>query len=474
VIASEIRILSDDDQARVHDAALAVLERRGVLVEEPLLREQLKARGGTDGRNSGEILLPRELVEECLLTAGREPVLYCVSGKALRHRASDRYYASIVTDPWIVDYREGLRKPRLDDIARHARLSDALPLIDNVHLMDDTVPELDSATSELKCLEAFAANTTTSYHCAPGTLRGTRTWLDVAEIMAGGDLKRRPILMAYVPTVSPLTLTEQNVKQLRMFIERGAVCNLGPCAIGGATAPWPLAGLLAQSWAEFLLALVAAQVIQPGVPVLGSGGGAHPMDMATGESLYSGVSKSLASAAVIELCAWLDLPTIVGNYTTLCSNYGMQNGMESALGVFATFFGRCNCFGSMGSIANACGMSAAQIVLHHDLAETLERFRRGIDVTDEKLAVDSIVAAGPRGQFLDDPLTLKYLRSDEHFFPPSMERCAGGADVKTMAERAQERAEDLIASHKPAVPGDRLDEVRRYVATELRLIRGSE
>ena len=191
------------------------------------------------------------------------------------------------------------------------------------------------------------------------------------------------------------------------------------------------------------------------------------MDMRLGVSMYSGVSKALASVAITELCAWLDIPTCSGNLSTLCSNYGVQNGMESALGAFVTFFSRVNRYGTFGFLANACGMSAVQIVLHHDLVEMLERVRRGIDTAEEKLAVESLVSAGPGGDFLMDPLTLSHLRSDEHFFAPCFEQCVGTQDTKTMAQRAHERAEELIASHKPDVPGDRLDEVREYVEREL-------
>jgi trimethylamine--corrinoid protein Co-methyltransferase len=191
------------------------------------------------------------------------------------------------------------------------------------------------------------------------------------------------------------------------------------------------------------------------------------MDMMTGESLYSGVSKALAAAAANELAAWQGLSIATGNYTTLCSNFGVQNGMEHAFGVLSTFFAPGHCWHGMGSVANACGMSPVQIVIDHDLTEVALRLQRGIDITDETLALESIVSVGPRGNFLADPLTLKYLRSDEHFFPSSYERCAGGQDVKTMAQRAHERAEDLIANHKPAVPQDRLQEVRRYVEREL-------
>ena len=466
MLASEIKVLSDSESERVHGAALDVLERAGVRVGEEALREQMKARGASVGEGDC-VSIPRELVTECLGTLNRTPVLQCVNGKTLRHGATDRYYQSCVTDPYILDYRDGIRRPRLDDIARHARLGDALPLVDQIHLMDATIPGLDGPTSVLRALEAFVANTTTGYHCAPGSLRDTRYWIEIAEIMAGGSLKKNPILGAYVPAVSPLSLTDQNMKQLRMFLEAGVLCVVGPCAIAGATAPYTQAGLLVQSWAEFLSVMVAAQVIEPGAPVLGGGGGAHPMDMRSGESMYSGVTKALASAAMNELCAGLDIPVGSGNLSTLCSNYGVQNGLESALGAFVTFFGRVNRYGTLGSLANACGMGPVQVVLHHDLIEMLDRIRKGIDTTGDKLGVESIVSAGPGGNFLMDSLTLRYLRSDEHFSAPCFEQCVGGRDEKTMAQRAHERAEELMASHEPAVPGDRLEKVHRYVEREL-------
>ncbi len=467
MLAAGIKVLSDDNRGRIHAAAVEVLGKTGVRVEEEHLRVEFLKRGAQVDEDSQCVRIPAGLLCECLNSVNRTPVLHCVNGKSLEHRAEDRYYTSLVTDPYIIDYRQGIRRPRLEDIGRHARLGDALGLVDCIHLMDDTVADISGTTSLLKCLEEFVANTTTAYHCAPGTLGDTRHWIEVARIMAGGDLKANPILVAYVPVVSPLTLIELNTKQLRMFLESGVLCHVGPCAIAGATAPYPLAGLIVQSWAEFLAILAVSQVIQTGAPVLGGGGGAHFADMRTGQSIYSGVSKALASAAIVELCASFDLPTCSGNLSAISSTYGVQNGMEATLGAFATFFSRVNAYGSMGSLANACGMSATEIVLHHDLIEMLERLRRGVDVTEEKLAVESIGSTGPRGDFFTDPLTLKHLRSDEHFYASSFEICAGGRDAKTMEQRAHERAEELIASHNPDVPGDRLDEVRRYVAKEL-------
>lgn len=90
----------------------------------------------------------------------------------------------------------------------------------------------------------------------------------------------------------------------------------------------------------------------------------------------------------------------------------------------------------------------------------------GVDVTDEKLAVESIINAGPGGQFMTDPLTIKYLRGGEHYPEDSFVVCDPGEDKDSILHRLHERAEEIVASHQPAVPEDRLEEVRRYVADE--------
>ena len=76
MLASGIKILSEDDLQRIHDAAVKVLQQRGVWVEDEKLRQQLKQRGAGDGLKTDEVRLSRELVAECLQSAGRRPVLH--------------------------------------------------------------------------------------------------------------------------------------------------------------------------------------------------------------------------------------------------------------------------------------------------------------------------------------------------------------------------------------------------------------
>lgn len=57
------------------------------------------------------------------------------------------------------------------------------------------------------------------------------------------------------------------------------------------------------------------------------------------------------------------------------------------------------------------------LIIDDQIMAIMHRMWRGIEVSDDTLGLDAIARIGPRGNFLTDPHTLKYLRSDEHFIP---------------------------------------------------------
>ncbi len=95
MLANEIRILSDDQLRRVHDAALEVLEKCGFRVEEANLRKELLSRGANE-KTAECLTIPRELVTECIEEADTSPFVHCVNGKY-----SPKVAATVTTDRWL-------------------------------------------------------------------------------------------------------------------------------------------------------------------------------------------------------------------------------------------------------------------------------------------------------------------------------------------------------------------------------------
>jgi len=77
---------------------------------------------------------------------------------------------------------------------------------------------------------------------------------------------------------------------------------------------------------------------------------------------------------------------------------------------------------------------------------------RGVEVSEEALAVDVIKSVGSTGTFFDQDHTIKHMRS-EFFFPRVGDRLPREEWAKRGArdgrERAREIARDILANHKP-------------------------
>ena len=105
-----------------------------------------------------------------------------------------------------------------------------------------------------------------------------------------------------------------------------------------------------------------------------------------------------------------------------------------------------------GMLDSGLIFSYAQLVIDNDIFKMIRKVMQGMRVDDENLAVDIIKSVGPGGDFLMQEHTMKYMRTLPSA-PNLIERnnrenwlASGG---KGLAERAAERAAELLANHKP-------------------------
>lgn len=97
----------------------------------------------------------------------------------------------------------------------------------------------------------------------------------------------------------------------------------------------------------------------------------------------------------------------------------------------------------------------------------MEWYAKGIDCEEEKLALGSIMKVGPGGNFLVDDSTLNLLRTPEHFLSSNfVADTPGRKHKKTLVENLHERVEELIESHKPSVPQERLSNALAFLEKE--------
>ena len=122
-----------------------------------------------------------------------------------------------------------------------------------------------------------------------------------------------------------------------------------------------------------------------------------------------------------------------------------------------------------GMLDSGLIFSYAQLVIDNDIFKMIRKMMQGVLVDDENLAVDIIKSVGPGGDFLMQEHTMKYMRTLPSV-PNLIERdnrenwlASGG---KGLAERAAEKAAEILANHKPAPLSDNAKSALRSVVEE--------
>ncbi len=235
------------------------------------------------------------------------------------------------------------------------------------------------------------------------------------------------------------------------FARAGLPIGLGPMAMAGATAPVTLAGAAAQENAEILASLVLCQAIRPETPVT-YWGIPHICDPASGLCSFGSPEQGLIAVVMAQLAHRYGLPCGLNvGLADSCladAQMGLEKGMSLVLGMLAG----ADIFGHQGIAGADQGASLEQLVIDDEIASMARRVCRGLDVTDETLALDVIERVGPGGEFLSDPHTAQHFRS-ELWFPTIFGRrrweewAAAGGPSKLQA--AQERSAELLATHEP-------------------------
>jgi trimethylamine--corrinoid protein Co-methyltransferase len=255
---------------QIHQAALAVLERTGIQVEnEEALVLYRRAGARTDGNR---VYISASMVEKALettpsrvLLAGRDPEQdVMLEGK--------RVYAGTGGSPTtVLDLgADTVRPAMLRDLVDLARLADALEHCDFivVPLHPTDVAEADVPVNRFY---ACLSNSTKHVMGGVGSIEGARAVIGMGTLIAGGldALQERPFISAITSwMVSPLHLDTGVTDILIEWCKHGLPVVLSSAPMAGSTSPVTLAGTLTQLNAEQLSGIVLTQLVRPGTPVL--------------------------------------------------------------------------------------------------------------------------------------------------------------------------------------------------------------
>lgn len=441
-----LKILSDAEVEALHQATLRILDEVGVILTHPGARQMLTEAGATT--KNDRVCLPPELVEDCLAKC---PPQVSVRGRAGRTKTlgdgSLNFHnlggARDIHNPVTGEHRFAI----LQDVRDATRLLDALPNCNTItpFFTPSDVP------GELMSLAMYR-------HAMPFTTKplqgpGVQTAPEVRYSVRMAEVIGPPpeFLTLSVSPVSPLAFPDHEVEAMLEIARRGIPFAPLPCPTAGATAPFSIAGAIAQQAAEVLAALVLAQLTQPGLQMIFCGRLAmmHPR---TGVSVWGGIEMGLASAGTVQLGHRYGLPVNVYGFSTNSHVLDIQNGFERALNAVIPALAGADELSGIGEMEAGSLSTYAQMVADNEFASSIHRVRSGFTADEDTLAVDVIAAVmdGPRN-FLGQKHTMKHLKSGEMFVTQLAER--GSWETwetdgrRGLAEQAQAEVERILREH---------------------------
>ncbi|MEO8244473.1 MAG: trimethylamine methyltransferase family protein, partial [bacterium] len=232
-----IEVLSSDQVAAIHQAALGVLARLGMRVLDPAARDLFRAAGG---RVDGEtVFLDPDLVAERLRTVpGQFQLAARNPARSLRVGGADCVFTSVGGPAYVMDLDHGRRDGTFAEMCDFLRVVQGLNVIHQEGGCPFEPLDLPANTRHLDIYLAQITLLDKSWQTQTLGRQRTMDGLEMAALMFGVPVDDLPCaLVGIINTNSPLTLDIPMAEGLITMATHGQVNVITPFTLSGAMAP---------------------------------------------------------------------------------------------------------------------------------------------------------------------------------------------------------------------------------------------
>jgi trimethylamine:corrinoid methyltransferase-like protein len=444
---------SKQDAQRIIDATFDLMSQTGVGFDPvPHLMDRLDD-AGCDVSSGGLVKFPIELIRKSLDSVAKSVRLWNRDGSSFIEIDSQHtWFVPGMTCIKAYDGETGeARDSNRADLATITRVSDALQNIDAVCVTCKNVEE-SNIYGEIDEFLVLAENTTKPLMYLCEFAESLEVVVDMAAALRGGrnELEEKPYFLHCV-TPLPLYYAEPHIEQIIDAVEAGVPVTAGTVTIGGASAPITIAGCVVHSLATDLTAIVVSQVIREGSFCIGSSDASF-MEVATG-AIGAPSQSALAEMAMCEISRILGIPRMTSpTGESRARRFNQDAVAEISSDLMQTFYNRPAFCPYIGSMDEGITFSLHGLLLGDELAGQLRSMWRGIEVTDEMLALDLTRAEGPRGNYLAHEHTARYCRRESwnsRYFGAHLPTSSGALPDEDLVERIDRELQEILLNHKP-------------------------
>ena len=474
MIRPQLQFLSQETVDRALDEAYELLMDPGVLIHYDEALRLLGDAGADVDLESRVARIPRSLAETAVETAPSSFHLYDLDGDPVVHYGGD----DVHFDPGsaaieIIDYEaQQSRTPVTVDCENFVRLAEKLPQIDAVatSIVCGDVPKGMGDWYRLYLLLLYARKPIIT---GTFSIESFSIMHELLVAVAGSTeaLADKPRAVFDACPSPPLMWSDITCANLIDAARARVPAELIPMPLMGATGPATIIGSAVQHAAEALSGITIHQLANPGSPIVWGGSPAY-FDMRTGAPPMGAMATMMLDCTYAQIGKRIKpggLPTHAYLGMSDTKIVDAQTGLESASGAILGALAGINMMSGPGMMDFESCFSLEKLVIDAEIVGMAKRLVRGVDDSEQPLALDVMREVGHKGNFLATKHTARHYRAEDYMPSEVIDRDyrqgwfdKGALDVNARAHR---RVEELIASYEPLeLPEDVMRELKAVAA----------
>lgn len=402
--------------------------------------------------------IPHDLVKESLKKAPKSVRLYTIDGEDYVNLEGDNVYVTLGSMMMkIIDEKGKARTPLLKDLVDIVKLTDTLEniQINSAPIFVRDVPEI--------IMDRYRTYTAIKYSNKPVwggafSIDGPVDMKDMLVEVVGSEeeLAKRPRWACNACPSPPLKWSEvtgQNAIDCARFSIPISFISMPQL---GASSPITIAGGLVQHTAETLSGLVLTQLVNPGTPVI-YGGSPIAFDMRYASNALGSIETTLLNCGYAEIGKYFGLPT--HGYVGVSDSkvFDAQAGMETGMNIAFAALSGINVVSAAGMLESESGGSFQKLALDNEIIGEVLRALRGIEVSNETLALNLFKRVGAGGEFMEDIEALRFAHrrfKEECYLPSEVidrrdRKSWENLGSKDVAKRANKVIKEKLAEYQP-------------------------
>jgi trimethylamine--corrinoid protein Co-methyltransferase len=445
-------LLDQEGLERLHQASLRIVAEFGIDFYDAEVRDILKTHGANVRGET--VTFDPALIEEYVAKAPHEFTQLARNPHNNLVIGGDQIvFAPVYGPPFVLDLEGGRRQATLADFQNFVKLAYLNPYLHHsggtiVEPTDEPVGtrHLDMVFSHIKYSDkAFMGSVTSAENAADSVA--------MAEILFGADaIRAQPALLSLINVSSPRRFDDRMLGAMKVYARARQAMIITPFILAGAMGPASVAGTLAQQNAEALAGIALAQMIEPGTPVI-YGSFLTNIDLQSGSPVFGSPESQMGLYVSAQLARRYHLPFRGGGAFSSSKVPDAQAGYESVMVMLPTILARTNfVLHAAGWLEGGLVAGYEKFVLDCELLGMLHTWAKGLDLSDEAMAMDAIAEVAPGGHYLGAAHTMRHFldafyRAELFDYEAAEQWEKKGAQDSYV--RASHRVQELLAGYEP-------------------------